>query len=184
MKIMLDPGHGGNDPGASFRGLAEKEITLQIARVLSGMLGHSHYEVRATRGWDEFVPLAARARTANEWPADLYVSIHTNADPDDDAPGQPEATGAEVWAVSPRGKALGGYIGQAFRYTFPGEPWRGVKERGLYVLTHTVMPAVLVETAFIDASDSVRKLTDPRVLGQIAFCILRGILKYEEVFHA
>jgi N-acetylmuramoyl-L-alanine amidase len=78
-RIVLDPGHGGGDEGSKpRRGLAEKEITLDIARRLRGRLAAAGFEVSLTRESDERVLLRERARLAKERHADLFVSIHVN----------------------------------------------------------------------------------------------------------
>jgi N-acetylmuramoyl-L-alanine amidase len=79
-KIVLDPGHGGNDSGArADQGIPEKEITLDIARVLRGFLREEKYEVVMTRENDSFVSLRKRAQLANAERGDLFVSIHVNS---------------------------------------------------------------------------------------------------------
>jgi N-acetylmuramoyl-L-alanine amidase len=84
-KIVLDPGHGGNDSGArAARGIWEKEITLDIGRQLRRLLRNAKYEVAMTRDADAFVSLRQRAQLANAERADLFVSIHVNSVPSRD----------------------------------------------------------------------------------------------------
>jgi N-acetylmuramoyl-L-alanine amidase len=78
---VLDPGHGGNDSGARAQGVWEKEITLEIARELRGLLRRASYDVVMTRETDRFVSLRQRAEIANVERADLFVSIHVNSVP-------------------------------------------------------------------------------------------------------
>jgi len=79
-KIVLDPGHGGKDPGAvGRRGTREKDVTLAIARKLKPLLAAKGYEVLMTRNSDRYVGLDERTAFANKNQADLFVSIHTNA---------------------------------------------------------------------------------------------------------
>jgi N-acetylmuramoyl-L-alanine amidase len=80
-KIVLDPGHGGNDSGARAQGIWEKEITLDIARELRSFLKRATYDVTMTRDTDKFVSLRERAQIANVERADLFVSIHVNSVP-------------------------------------------------------------------------------------------------------
>jgi len=80
-KIVLDPGHGGSDPGAQGYAV-EKEVTLAIARNVAGLLRERlGADVVLTRGHDTTLPLAARTARANAEGADLFVSIHANASP-------------------------------------------------------------------------------------------------------
>ena len=81
-KVVLDPGHGGNDPGASARsGLVEKEITLDVARRLKGLLEEARFRVALTRDADRSLVLRDRVAFANAERADLFVSIHVNSIP-------------------------------------------------------------------------------------------------------
>jgi len=81
-RIILDPGHGGGDPGAQALGeVAEKDLTLDVARRLQRLLRESSFEVAMTRERDETVPLRERAGFANTARGDLFVSIHVNAIP-------------------------------------------------------------------------------------------------------
>lgn len=78
--IVLDPGHGGKDPGAIGRsGLQEKFVTLDIAKRIGSKLMDKSYDVYLTREADVYVPLRERTRFANEKGADLFVSIHINS---------------------------------------------------------------------------------------------------------
>src|SRR5262245_25948393 len=83
-KLVLDPGHGGNDSGARAQGVWEKEITLDIARELRTLLKRAQYDVAMTRDADSFVSLRNRAQIANFERADLFVSIHVNSVPSRD----------------------------------------------------------------------------------------------------
>jgi N-acetylmuramoyl-L-alanine amidase len=80
-KLVLDPGHGGNDSGARAEGVWEKEITLHIARELRTLLRRANYDVAMTRDADSYVSLRQRAQFANQERADLFVSIHVNSVP-------------------------------------------------------------------------------------------------------
>ena len=79
-KIIIDPGHGGKDPGAIGRtGLKEKDVNLDIAKRIRKLLMQRDIEVIMTRETDEFVSLAERSRIANSKDVDLFISIHANA---------------------------------------------------------------------------------------------------------
>ncbi|MFA5779496.1 MAG: N-acetylmuramoyl-L-alanine amidase [Elusimicrobiota bacterium] len=87
-KIVVDAGHGGEDPGAiGPKGTKEKDINLIIAQRLKDILKKNGYEVFLTRADDTFIPLADRTRFANKVMADLFVSIHCNASISDDTRG-------------------------------------------------------------------------------------------------
>jgi N-acetylmuramoyl-L-alanine amidase len=83
-RIVIDPGHGGKDPGAvnRYMGLQEKDITLDIGKRLNAMLNeHKEFEIILTRARDEYVPLEERAAIANSNQGDIFISIHTNSAP-------------------------------------------------------------------------------------------------------
>ena len=93
MKICIDPGHGGYDPGAVNHnvGVTEKSLALKIAALLGGELASRGYDVFFTRELDTFIPLGFRTKIANNEKADLFISIHLNAAAD------PAAQGIETW---------------------------------------------------------------------------------------
>jgi len=79
-RVVIDAGHGGNDPGAtSLQHLTEKEVTLDVASRLKALLVKNGFEVVITRGEDRLVPLRERARLANESSGDIFISIHVNS---------------------------------------------------------------------------------------------------------
>ena len=97
--VVVDPGHGGEDPGAiGRRGTREKDIVLVIAKLLKGNLhDEASYRIALTRDEDFFVPLDQRVQRARRLRADLFVSLHA------DAFIQPQANGSSVFALSERG---------------------------------------------------------------------------------
>jgi N-acetylmuramoyl-L-alanine amidase len=95
--IVIDPGHGGKDPGAiGPGGLAEKTVALQIAKELQQVIRQAlpHYRVVLTRHNDVFVPLEKRAKMANSQQAQLFISIHANSSK------QRQTSGIETWFLS------------------------------------------------------------------------------------
>lgn len=181
MRIFIDPGHGGADPGATFGDLIEKEIALAISLRLRDRLEAGGHRVEMSRKTDFFVHLEARARMANEWLADVFLSIHLNADPDPDEPGMPEAQGSEFWIYpgSVYGSGLASSIDHAIAIDFPDHPARGIKRAKFAVLRLTKMPAVLLELAFIDTEKS-GVLKDPDVQELLAASIAVGVHHYSE----
>jgi N-acetylmuramoyl-L-alanine amidase len=95
-RIVIDPGHGGHDPGAVGRnGLYEKDVVLDIALKLKDILSKNPlYEVFLTRETDIYIPLEARTAIANKKKADLFISIHANASP------QRKAKGVETYLLN------------------------------------------------------------------------------------
>ena len=79
MKIMLDPGHGGSDPGATANNIIEKEVNLAVALLARDLLTASGVNVIMTRMDDTYVSLPDRTERANREKVDAFVSIHHNA---------------------------------------------------------------------------------------------------------
>jgi len=106
--IVIDPGHGGKDPGAIGRGgLKEKDVVLDIARRLKKLLERQGHRIIMTRTDDTFIPLSDRTQLANSRTADLFVSIHANANPNRSTKGVQvyllgKATDAEARATASR----------------------------------------------------------------------------------
>ena len=89
IRVMLDPGHGGKDPGAiGPSGLKEKDVVLAVGRMVRERLRRDEgFEVKMTRDSDVFIPLEERTAMANEARADIFVSLHINASPNRQAEG-------------------------------------------------------------------------------------------------
>ena len=98
--VVIDPGHGGADPGTSHHGAVERTIVLEAAQKLEAMLAANPlYDVRLTRSDDTFIELEDRVKLARDWEADLFISLHA------DAAGTPEVHGAGVYTLSAKGQA-------------------------------------------------------------------------------
>ncbi len=113
--IVIDAGHGGHDPGTSHFGLKEKYLALDIAKRLRTQLQHAGFKVMMTRDSDQFIPLSNRPAIANRLRADLFVSVHINANRNRSVSGievyyprQSVVTSSTQWppSVSPREVSL------------------------------------------------------------------------------
>lgn len=80
-RVVIDPGHGGKDPGATRGRVREKDVVLRISKELRKRLKREGFEVTLTREADRFLPVAERPVRANRAEADLFISIHANASP-------------------------------------------------------------------------------------------------------
>ncbi len=155
VRIYIDQGHNPVNPnaGAEGNGLREQDIVYRIGQLLADRLrANGNFEVKLSRptptsqlGSSNATSLAARVGQANAWPADYFISLHTNASDLSSASG----TETLCFAVSSTGGRLAREI-QNNVTAVTGLPDRGVKARpGLYVLRKTTMPAVLCELGFI-----------------------------------
>lgn len=174
--FCIDPGHGGYDPGAvGPGGTREKDITLAVSLLLAEKLESAGQGVILTRegdivSWTPNNDLTKRCQVANNSGADVFVSVHCNSATN------PAATGTETYhhASSVDGKWLAGVIQGELVATL-GLPDRGVKTANFSVLTGTVMPAVLVELAFISNPAEERMLRTAGCQEQAAEAIFRGL---------
>ena len=181
-KVVLDPGHGGYDPGAvGPTGLKEKDVTLAVALKVATYLHSPTFMLVFTRmsdqvPWpaDEKRDLAARCSIADACNPDLFVSIHCNSAADRSASG----TETFYYPGSAKGKALATAI-QAKLVQALGTKDRGVKENaGLAVLRGTKCPAVLAELAFISNPQEEKLLGNRDFQEKAARAIAGGIADY------
>ncbi|MBU7008629.1 N-acetylmuramoyl-L-alanine amidase [Phosphitispora fastidiosa] len=171
-KIVIDPGHGGHDPGAQGYGLQEKNINLDIAQKIRNKLV-DYADVSLTRNGDVFVSLSDRAAFANREGADLFVSVHVNAG---------GGTGFESYiypAASTASREITKVIHRAAAdfYVSAGFLDRGFKEANFAVLRETDMPAILTENLFIDTREDAARLQDPLFRDKIAAATVNGIIR-------
>jgi N-acetylmuramoyl-L-alanine amidase len=86
-KIFLDPGHGGDDYGTKHGGVKEKDVVLKFSSLVADELRRLGFEVSVSRTKDVFLPLEIRSKLALKWKADLFISLHVNSSPREDAHG-------------------------------------------------------------------------------------------------
>ncbi|MEQ8959869.1 MAG: N-acetylmuramoyl-L-alanine amidase [Coleofasciculus sp. C2-GNP5-27] len=171
--VMVDPGHGGKDPGAvGIGGLREKDVILPIAQEVAALLEKQGVQAVLTRNSDYFVDLAPRVTMAERVNANLFVSIHANAI----SLSRPDVNGLETYYFS-SGQRLAQTIHNNILQTVPVQN-RGVRRARFYVLRKTSMPAVLVEVGFVTGREDSVKLNNPTHRSQVAQAIARGILQY------
>lgn len=171
MKICIDPGHGGDQPGAAYGGRLEKDATLQIARKLARKLKENGHEVIMTRDDDALVSLRKRCDISNDFGADAFISVHLNASC------SPEAHGAETWQWDNSESTLALNV-QSELVASTGARDRGVKStRSYYVLRHTHAVAIVVECGFISNDAERSELFEGAYQEKIASGIAKGILR-------
>ncbi|MTF39110.1 N-acetylmuramoyl-L-alanine amidase [Cyanobacterium aponinum] len=171
--VMIDPGHGGKDPGAiGIGGVQEKHVVLSISQQLARILEQQGIQVRMTRDSDYFVSLQGRTEMANRINADLFVSIHANSA----GANKPQVSGYETYYFQ-SGKALADTIHRnVLRRVDVND--RKVRQARFYVLRTSNMPAVLVEAGFLTGREDIAKLTNPTFQRQMAEAIAAGIIEY------
>jgi N-acetylmuramoyl-L-alanine amidase len=171
--VVIDAGHGGSDPGAMSAGLNEKDINLAVALKVADFLEQRGIGVILTRQQDRFLELEERADIANRRNADLFVSIHTDSNPDRSRQG---FTVFVARAASPAANRAAGDISQAMAAT--GADSHGIREADYKVLVNTSCPAVLVEIAHLSNVQDLARLRDSAWQSRVAQAIATGILTY------
>lgn len=171
--VMIDPGHGGRDPGAiGIGGLQEKDINTTISRRIQQVLQQRGLTVVMTRSDDTYVSLEGRTDYAERVGADVFISIHANAISLD----RPDVNGLETYYYD-TGQRLAQVIhDNVLQRVSMGN--RGVRQARFFVLRRTSMPAVLVETGFVTGRVDAARFRDPAAVTQIADAIAAGILSY------
>jgi N-acetylmuramoyl-L-alanine amidase len=173
LVVVIDPGHGGRDPGAiGIGGLQEKDINTTISARVQQRLQAAGLTVLMTRNSDYWVGLEPRTDFANRAGADVFVSIHANAISMD----RPEVNGLETYYYSTGQRLAQSIHNRVLRSTDLGN--RGVRQARFYVLRHTDMPAVLVETGFVTGATDAARFRNPAAVNQIADAIAQGVLDY------
>lgn len=172
--IVIDPGHGGSDPGAvGPTGLKESDIALKIACMVADILTRYNIQIVFTRVGDTKVSLDKRVQIANQSGAEYFVSIHINS------ASNPKATGTETYAYAKgvEGDRLARSIQKNLVESI-GLADRGVKYNSLQVVRDSKMPAALVEVAFINNPVEEQLLKDDTFLERAAVGIAKGILEH------
>lgn len=169
--IVLDAGHGGNDPGATY-GKNEKWYNLDIAMRVEAILKANGVSVKQTRTTDVFVGLDERAKMANDWKADLFVSIHNNAFFDKNTNG----TMTFFYTGSYKGKEYATIIQKDLLKNL-GSKDLGVKSNTFVVIKKTKMPAVLVEFGCLSNEAERAKLDTEEYRQKAAESLAESILK-------
>lgn len=143
---LLDPGHGGTDPGATYNGRKESNDTLRLTLRVGELLKYNNQSVYYTRTSDETVSLSGRSGMENSGDYDYFISIHRNAY-------KPEtAKGVETYIYSKGGKSEQLAIKVNDELVKIGFVNRGVKVANFHVLRETKAPAILIEVGFVDNS--------------------------------
>jgi N-acetylmuramoyl-L-alanine amidase len=174
--VVIDPGHGGKDPGAiGLGGLREVDVVLPISLEVARLLEQRGVQVVLTRNSDYFVELPGRTAIANRVGADIFVSIHANA-----VANRPDVSGLETYYLS-SGLTLAQFIHNSILQSLNIRD-RGVRRARFYVLRHTAMPSVLVETGFVTGEEDSARLATPAYQSQMAQAIANGILQYLQYY--
>lgn len=178
--IYIDPGHGGRDPGATYKELRESDINLQISKYLKEELENNGAKVYLTRIGDYDLSennarnhkkndLTARARLINESNCDMYLSIHLNSDP------SPTWNGIQIFYTdnNEKNKEIAETIKEQLKLK------RKTKElKNMYLFEKINQPGILIEAGFISNPNDRYKLKQPNYQQELSKNITNGIIEY------
>ena len=188
-KILIDPGHGGQDGGAVCNGVLEKDINLLISKDSADLIRLLGFETALTRDDDSFVSdsgsnvkerklndMKARLKMYNSDESNVIISIHQNKFSDS------KAHGSQIF-FSPNNelsKSLAESIKLSLNQMLLTGLDRECKRAGkdIYLLKNTKMPAVIVECGFISNFEECQRLKSREYQKQLAFCVTAGLLEY------
>ncbi len=202
--IVIDPGHGGKDPGAENKILKinEKTITFDVAIRLKKILESNGYRITLTRKSDNFIDLGNRTKIANKLKADLFISVHINSHSSN------KVRGLETFVLTPCNQpsssrktllstdhtlypgnryddwnTLAGYYVQRELIRELPSPDRGLKRARFKVLRHLDCPGIYVEGGFISHAIESRNLGAASYRQQIAKAVADGVIRYQKTIN-
>ena len=188
--VLLDPGHGGKDAGASANGAVEKELNLEIARLVQGYIEEGGGAAILTRTEDKdtsdpnraagtswkMSDLKYRKKDIENFKADAFVSIHMNKF------GQSKYRGAQVFytAESEESKILGETLQRSVKDVLDDGNTREAKpsKNAIYVLKGNAVPSALIECGFLSNAEEAQLLSDPDYRRRVAWGIYIGIVRF------
>ena len=169
--VLLDPGHGGHDPGAVYNGLKEKDLNLSLALKVAERL--KEVKVLLTRERDSYLSLADRVAMSRRAEPDLFLSLHANAG---GGKGFESFISSGVGSSDPvvtMQKLLHKSIMEALgRWQITD---RGLKKASFYVLKYNLVPAVLIESLFIDNLREANLWREPLFSETLATAVAKGV---------
>lgn len=169
--VVIDPGHGGSDVGATRNGIYEKNITLDISKRVAELLRKKGYIVEMTRTTDKTVSLQERVEFSEEISPDIFVSIHVNSS-NSDSP-----SGLETHYYKDNSLDLAKNVHASLLNNINSKD-RGLFKSKFYVINHTTAPAILVEIGFISNPTERAQLVSESRKQATAKAIAEGIYDY------
>lgn len=175
--IILDPGHGGKDPGAVKESYTEKSIVLKVTKLVKQKLEASGAKVYMTRTGDTYPTLQERVDFTNDNYGEIFVSVHVNAATSSSAKGAETYYSVSTGDQYQEDKQLATYINNEIVKN-ASMTNRGVKEASYYVTRSMIIPSVLVELGFLSNSEDRNKLIADKYVEIYAQSIYNGIVDY------
>lgn len=175
ITVVVDPGHGGYDNGASYGGYEEKNINLTISNKLKENLEESGITVYLTRDDDNFLSLAERTEITNSIKPDVFISVHANA-----LKTSNYIRGVETYYWTSQSQKLALYVHRSILNTI-NIPDHFIRKARFYVIRHTSSPAVLAELGFLTNIEDRKLLTNKSTQDKYAKALSEAILKFLDI---
>lgn len=173
MRICIDPGHGGCQPGACYGGIREADLVLPMSMNLGALLHQAGHDVLLTRTDDRDASLRERCRMSNAFGADLFLCMHLNA------ASSPDANGSEIWVWTGSRAFMPAREIQRGIVEATGARDRKVWEtQKYYVLRHTRALAMVIEPGFMSCAPELESLKNFDYQRKIISGILNGLKSY------
>lgn len=169
--VVIDPGHGGQDKGAVWGKVYEKHFCLDTSLRLEQALRKRGLNTAVLRRSDYFISLGQRVAMASKYRDAIFVSVHYNFTD------RSAACGLETYYSTPQSQALASFV-HAGIMRKAGCVNRGVKTARYYVISHTAMPAVLVECGFVSNATERDRMRQANYRQNIANGIADGIVAF------
>jgi N-acetylmuramoyl-L-alanine amidase len=170
--VVLDAGHGGNDPGAVRGDVQEKEVTLQIIAKLKKVLESKGARIVLTRSDDTFVSLEDRVKITNTVSPNLFLSVHINS-----LESTSNIYGIETYFQTDQSRPLADRVHSSL-VSGLGAPDRSVRKARFYVINHTPIPAILAEVGYITNKAERDRLISSDYQQKVASALARGVMLY------
>ena len=171
-KVVIDAGHGGYDPGASYGGHDEKDITLAISRKVKAILEAKGVKAYLTRSEDRFISLAERVEISKSISPNLFVSVHVNA-----IATNPAMDGLQTYYYSSNGYKVAKVMHKELLDQVK-MPNRNIRKAAFWVCKYTKAPSVLLELGFMTNKKERKKIVTEDYQDKLAKAIASGIIKY------
>ena len=175
--IILDPGHGGKDPGTVVGSYSEKAITLKVGTLVKQKLEAAGAKVSITRTGDTYPSLQDRVDFTNANYGEIFVSIHVNSATNTSALGTETYYAISTGDMYQEDIDLATFVNNQIVNNLNMKN-RGVKEQQYYVIRNTIIPAILVELGFLTNSEDRGKMTNDQYVELFADSIYKGISQY------
>lgn len=173
-KVVIDPGHGGYDPGAMYGGYNEKDITLAISQKVKKYLQKAGIKAYLTRYDDRFISLAERVEISNSISPAIFVSVHVNA-----LATNTKMDGLQTYYYSSAGYKIASVIHSQLLEDVKMTN-RNIRRARFWVTKYTRAPSILSELGFMTNVKERKKLASSSYQDKLAESLARGIIKYLE----